>query len=64
MDTRRVVDEDTILKIWEATDTEDCSAITVPLLLVPYNDNHSTSQDSQQIVSATFDYIKQSSCRL
>jgi len=34
--------------------------ITIPFLPVLHNDKRLTSQDSQQIVSATFDYIKQS----
>jgi len=50
-----------VLKISETAAIEDTLDITVMLLLVPYNDNRLTSQDNQQSLSATFDYIKQSS---
>ena len=52
--------DDTILKDWNETGIEHRLDITVQLVLAPFTDNRLSYQECKRILSATFDFIKNS----
>ena len=56
---RKVLD-DTILEVWNETGIEHCLDITVQLILAPFTDSRLSFQQCKWILSATFDFIKNS----
>jgi len=52
--------DDTIFKVWNETGIEHCLDITVQLILAPFTVYWLSYQECKRILSATFDFIKNS----
>jgi len=55
---------DEVKNVWKDSSNEGRPTLSVPLLLAPYSGFQLTTPRCHQIVLATFEYIKNSSCRL